>query len=343
MRSTQRGGFTLIELLVVIAIISVLIALLLPAVQAAREAARRMQCVNNLKQLGLAVHQYHDGNNCLPPGQLLYINWQDVSALVPLLLFLEQQNLYNAFNLADVYPINGMGPVLPAYAVNTTVARTQFVGFLCPSDINRLTNPEGHTNYCGNSGSSPQSAEVVDGRNGPFVAAEPGLGYSGTRVFGFANILDGLSSTACFSEKVLGLGIMNQIDPGTPTSVCLAVGTSANATDTPGYYALCLSANPNTTPLADGGGLASGSIWTFGYLLQTRYTHIMTPNLQSCELGGPWFGERGAVTASSRHPGVVNVSFCDGSVRGVGNSISPPTWWALGTIAGGEVISADSY
>jgi prepilin-type N-terminal cleavage/methylation domain-containing protein len=297
MRRMHRSGFTLIELLVVIAIISVLIALLLPAVQAAREAARRMQCVNNLKQIGLACHQYHDGNNCLPPGQLLYSNWQDVSAHVPLLMFLEQQNLYNAFNLADVFPINGMGPVFAGYPVNTTVVRTQFVGFLCPSDINRLTNVEGHANYCGNSGSSPESAEVVDGWNGPFIAALPGLADIGTRVFRFSNITDGLSSTACFSEKILGIGNANQIDPGTPTSVCLAVGTAANATNTPGYYALCLAANQFTTPLADGGGLPSGSIWVFGYLLQTRYTHIMTPNLQSCELGGPWFGEEGAVTA----------------------------------------------
>ncbi len=151
MRSEQRNGFTLIELLVVIAIIAILIALLLPAVQAAREAARRLQCVNNLKQIGLAVHQYHDANNSFPPGQLLYVNWRDISALVSLLPYLEQQPLYSAFNQADVYPINGMGPVLPSYPPNTTVARIQVAGFLCPSDINRLTNPEGHSNYCGES------------------------------------------------------------------------------------------------------------------------------------------------------------------------------------------------
>src|SRR3954452_5336840 len=104
MRNARRSrrAFTLIELLVVIAIIAVLIALLLPAVQAAREAARRLQCVNNLKQLGLAVHQYHDAHNSFPPGQLLFINWRDLSSLVLLLPFIEQQPLYSAFNFADV-------------------------------------------------------------------------------------------------------------------------------------------------------------------------------------------------------------------------------------------------
>jgi prepilin-type N-terminal cleavage/methylation domain-containing protein len=105
----QRGGFTLIELLVVVAIIAVLIALLLPAVQAAREAGRRTQCVNNLKQIGLAVPQYHADRHCFPPGQLLYFNWLDISALVYLLPYMEQQPLYNAFNVADVFAINGLG------------------------------------------------------------------------------------------------------------------------------------------------------------------------------------------------------------------------------------------
>ena len=110
----------------------------------------------------------------------------------------------------------------------------------------------------------------------------------------------------------------------------------------PAYYQLCLSADPNTTPLLPN-SLAAGMLWMFGYLSETRYTHIMTPNLQNCEVGDPLNGERGAITASSRHPGMVNVLMCDGSVTGIKSSIAPATWWALGTMAGGEVISADAF
>jgi prepilin-type N-terminal cleavage/methylation domain-containing protein/prepilin-type processing-associated H-X9-DG protein len=341
MRLRRRGGFTLIELLVVIAIIAVLIALILPAVQSAREAARRAQCANNLKQIGLAIQQYHVSHNCLPPGQLLYFNWLDISALVHILPFLEQQPLFNAFNVADVFPFTGMGPVLPSYPPNTTVARVQVAGFLCPSDSSRLTNPEGHTNYCGNSGSSPQSTEIICKQNGPFVAAPPVASYDGCHVFRFANIKDGLSTTACFSEKVLGIGLANQPDSSIPSSADLEVGTPADVFNTAAYYQMCLSANPNSTPLAFADGQAAGMYWTFGYAIDTRYTHIMPPNTQSCEVGGPWFGERGAITASSRHPGLVNLVFCDGSVKGIKGSIVPATWWALGTIAGNEIVSDD--
>jgi prepilin-type processing-associated H-X9-DG protein len=271
------------------------------------------------------------------------MNWQDISALVALLPYLEQQPLHAAFNIADVYLITGIGPVFPAYPPNTTVARTQVAGFLCPSDINRLTNPEGHSNYCGNSGSSPQATEVLCAANGPFVAAAPDAGYFGCRVFRFASITDGLSATACFSEKVLGIGIVNQQDPGIPSSADLQVGMPADVIDGAAYYALCRSADPRNTPLAFADGQAAGMYWTFGYAIDTRYTHIMPPNTQSCEVGGPWYGERGAITAGSRHPGLVNVLLCDGSVRAIRSSIAPQTWWALGTMAGGEVISADGF
>ena len=111
--------------------------------------------------------------------------------------------------------------------------------------------------------------------------------------------------------------------------------------NTSAYYQMCKAADPNIAPLAFADGQASGMYWTFGYAVDTRYTHIMPPNAQSCEVGGPWFGQQGAITASSRHPGLVNVLFCDGSVRGITNTIDPATWWALGTMAGGEIISTD--
>ena len=312
----------------VIAVIGLLIALLLPAVQSAREAARRVRCVNNLKQIGLAVHQYHDANNSFPPGQLLYMNWQDLSAQLALLPHLEQQSLYSAFNQADVFMINGLGPALPSYPPNTTAARTQVAVLLCPSDMNRLTNPEGHSSYCGNSGSTPDSANTITSANGPFVAA-PLDDYRGCRVFRFENVRDGLSQTACFSEKVLGIGSEDAYDPGTPTSTYFQVGGLGDVSNTPAYHQMCGAAVQHSTPLVPNGEPV-GMYWARGYLADTRYTHIMTPNTQSCEVGGPWNGERGAMTAGSRHPGMVNVLKCDGSVAGIKNSIAPAAWWRSG-------------
>jgi prepilin-type processing-associated H-X9-DG protein len=135
--------------------------------------------------------------------------------------------------------------------------------------------------------------------------------------------------------------MVNQIDNANPGSADFEVGTPNDVTDPAAYYQMCQAANPNSTPLAFADGQAAGMYWTFGYAIDTRYTHIMPPNTRSCEVGGPWYGERGAITASSRHPGLVNVLFCDGSVRGVKSSINPPTWWALGTMAGGEIVSSD--
>src|SRR5262249_32072799 len=143
MRSTSPRGFTLIELLVVIAIIAVLIALLLPAVQAAREAARRAQCVNNLKQIGIALHNYHNAANVFPPGcsanvftvtPITYHSWVGWSAQGMMLGYLEQSALYNAVNFAFVPSWGGDDPVTSI--TNTTVARTILATFLCPSDGN---------------------------------------------------------------------------------------------------------------------------------------------------------------------------------------------------------------
>ena len=142
-----RKGFTLIELLVVIAIIAVLIALLLPAVQAAREAARRIQCTNNLKQFGLAIHNYHSANNGLPASDIFNTNTppcssfgfgqscQDTPWFILMLPFIEQQNLYNAFNasigMEGVETATGI-PI--GYIVNSTIATTRIASFQCPSD-----------------------------------------------------------------------------------------------------------------------------------------------------------------------------------------------------------------
>ena len=166
---TQTCGFTLIELLVVIAIIAVLIALLLPAVQAAREAARRAQCINNLKQIGLAIHNYASANkDSLPWGDGPW--WNEWSAHTLLLPYLEQGPLYNSINFGNALPFGG-APFNINNPINTTATYTKVSGFSCPSDGDRLTDPNGHNNYMANSGSAANSMYAgnagVQGWNGP--------------------------------------------------------------------------------------------------------------------------------------------------------------------------------
>ena len=352
----KRPAFTLIELLVVIAIIAVLIALLLPAVQAAREAARRAQCVNNLKQIGIAVHNYHSVVNSLPPGQLEGNDWMDYSAHVYLLPYLEQAALYNAINFADVFeaPFSMNQGAYWKSTWNATAWTTKLNVFLCPSDIDRLTNPHGHNNYVGCSGSSPDSTAVRGPFNGPFIASSTGKGYgqqngnTAAQVFSFTDITDGLSNTACFSEKVKGLTDNSVRDTVKPISSVFDVPTVTHPSIPQDYYQRCRAINPLTNALETGQGFTTdpngvGCLWHSGYPPQTRYTHVMPPNTWSCDYGTGGAGIRGAHTASSRHPGGVNVLMCDGSVRFVKDTVDVATWWAVGTKANNEVVSADSY
>src|SRR5262249_4260078 len=180
MVTRRRRGFTLIELLVVIAIIAVLIALLLPAVQSAREAARRAQCVNNLKQIGLALHNYHSATNAFPWGDGPW--WIEWSAHTLLLPYIEQAPIYNAINFVDVQLLN-MTPMPNDNPANTTAEYRVISGFLCPSDQDRLTSPDGHNNYMANSGSAPNCdyggnawAPSWNGpSSGPFIYSSNGV------------------------------------------------------------------------------------------------------------------------------------------------------------------------
>ncbi len=345
----RRGprGFTLIELLVVIAIIAVLIALLLPAVQAAREAARRSQCINNLKQFGIALHNYHDVQGSLPWGHQEDDQWCDWSAHVALLPFVEQGPLYNSFNF-----YNDGNAASPRNVRNSTATNTKVTVFLCPSDTDRQTNKFGHNNYRCNLGSSPDSVNTLGQMNGPFIGADPKAKLN-CRVFGFRDIIDGLSNTAAFSERVMGLPKNTQgLDPIKPTSSAFTVAavTPINLMNLPNaYWIACNSINQQTAKLQGGQGYDSdvygiGGTWYIGYPAHTGYNHVMPPNTWSCvSNGGGGSNDQGAHAASSRHPGSVNVLMADGSVRSVKSTIAAITWWALGTKAGGEVISADAY
>jgi prepilin-type N-terminal cleavage/methylation domain-containing protein/prepilin-type processing-associated H-X9-DG protein len=358
MVTRRRRAFTLIELLVVIAIIAVLIALLLPAVQAAREAARRAQCVNNLKQIGLAIHNYHSTTNAFPWGDGPW--WIEWSANTLLLPYLEQGPIYNALNFVDTEAFDT--PMPNDHPACTTAEYRSIAVFLCPSDQDRLTSPDGHNNYMANTGSAPNCAYGGAANKpswngpaaGPFIYSSNGIdtgppGFGGSSV-NIAMITDGTSNTAAYSERVKAIGnnatgTSAPFDTGIPTA---SLGTppqvpQAVEGQSQPYYLVC-KANP-PVPVGANQDAAnfnddniSGSTWVTGQPANTRYAHVMPPNTWSCRSG-----LQIAHNASSHHPGGVNVLFCDGSVKFIKSTIGINTWWAIGTRAGGEVISSDQY
>ena len=395
----RRRGFTLIELLVVIAIIAVLIALLLPAVQSAREAARRAQCTNNLKQIGLALHNYLSTNQVLPTMYVLYSpvgsmnTAQTYSPLARMLPYLEQNSIYNAinFNIAPRWGNSGAdfvgGNVMNGSTgdgdlwacMNATAVANQITSFLCPSDTD-LANLTGFVyypngpmqlvgrfNYPANGGTNPFRAGASGVSNGavycpaasramanpagitayPEMAAGGGaslVGGSYEIPRDTAFITDGLSNTAAFAEWVRGNGSNT---PATcPAGLGLIYTMTANANAFAGLLNgdFQLAANCDQAVQAGSSYTWKGDWWLADLF---PYSHTSTPNRKSCfygDVGGrPYSSITSVITASSRHPGGVNVAFCDGSVRFIKSSVAPQTWQAIGTVNGGEVLSADAY
>jgi prepilin-type N-terminal cleavage/methylation domain-containing protein/prepilin-type processing-associated H-X9-DG protein len=329
----NRRGFTLIELLVVIAIIAVLIALLLPAVQAAREAARRAQCVNNLKQLTLAMHNYIDSNEALPLGRTLQAGtYRPFSEQARLLMYMEQNNVFNALN----FSLSSYDPS------NVTGAAATINSFLCPSDAGWVVPPglilpgypSGAVSYRGNEGTSVAmwyGTDDTSNVNNGIVPAPNGLFHS-DNLIRIADITDGTSNTAAFSEHLIG-DFSNSI--ATDASDTFEPGTHPLTSDD--AYQQCLGSV--ITNLAQQGYSNVGAPWTYGYHSTTSYWHSGPPNSRSCMFPP----SRISTTANSRHPGGVNVSMADGSVRFIKNTVNLPTWRALGTRNLNEVVSADSY
>jgi prepilin-type processing-associated H-X9-DG protein len=359
----------LIELLVVIAIIAVLIALLLPAVQMAREAARRTQCRNNLKQIGLAYHNYHSSFNCFPPMQTwdtgqpgfngrFASGYSTKSQILP---YMEQASIFNGLNFGFPVVYDGWTAAYPT-APNVTARDTSIESFLCPSDPNHGTpyySTYGRSNYVANMGLPRQYTGgfqngptwVLSQPNEPPIAAwgSPWGSDMNNPAIGLRDILDGTANTALYSEFVKGGAkysdwVNNGFDPDEP-KVNIYAAVDAGPAPTAEAGADLLSKACEAQMARSGNSFVRGMSWAGGIHAHDSYTHTSTPNKKSCFRGSEWetINADTVYTANSYHPGGVNMLMCDGSVRFVSDNVSGTAYRAIGTRAEKEQISNTEF
>jgi prepilin-type N-terminal cleavage/methylation domain-containing protein/prepilin-type processing-associated H-X9-DG protein len=339
----MKKAFTLIELLVVIAITGVLIAILLPAVQAARAAARRTQCVNNLHQFGVALHNYHASYGSLPFARLSCSNGISGghSAFASLLPYLDQQPLYN--NINGLLPLSADTCGWPpgAELANQTVRMTPVEIFLCPSDVSRpIMAFQGRTfpgnSYRVNTGHTfwerfvdptyvTQVNNANPGRPSQFTI-DPGGVFWWHSAVRFNDITDGLSQTAAMTEHLIGDNVVD--------------GKGADYLELSTNNLLSESDCNGTNFHADAGVAWYTAEWQS--YRDIMYNHTRTPNDRRPDCLSKTL-KLAIMAPSSFHNGGVNLLLCDGSVRFISNSIDQQTWWALGSRAGGETPSRTDY
>jgi prepilin-type N-terminal cleavage/methylation domain-containing protein len=368
-QQSSDSGFTLVELLTVIAIIGILVGLLLPAVQSAREAARRMQCSNNLKQIGLGLHNYHSTFRTFPfsstsaasgpPGgcQNGFFSW-----LAMILPQIEQNPLYQQINFDRAMatdcnlpsPMSHRNIRIDSGHPNEFAAATVVTTFLCPSDIFVRNSDVGTAlpapgSYAGNVGwpmnSSIPGGQPISSHNGFMGLANPRTPLAWHRMsVRDRDITDGLSNTAAVSERLMQVLVPTASEWGwesyetgsnTPQSLLSYCGATAGRTrDLASWINFCSGVSTPDPVYSRPQGRAWISGWT---LAANTYMHVFPPNQRNCHLfGGEHSGEN-MVTASSRHAGGAFTLMGDGRVTFVSNSVAREVWWALGSRNGGEV------
>lgn len=330
--ASQRSALTVVETLVAVAVISFLAALLLPAVQASRESGRRTQCLNNLRQIGVACSSHVSARGTFPPNLVQKDGdpkqRQVVSPHVRLLPYLDQSSLYDRIDFNEVKMSLPGSP--PTSTVDKALLSISIPVFLCPSD----RFEPGANNYRVNMGIAPTNGVRL---SPPDMAA---LDRSRAGAFPWwgaiapAAILDGLAQTALFSEKLVGGGNPAYFDP--PRDYFFSAAPINHLAEA---EALC-AAPPSLNPPHDS---YCGRTWLTCGFSQTWYNHIFTPNSQTPDCGNAALGGGpGAYSARSLHPGGVNVLLADGSCRFVSESIDIQVWRAIGTRRGGESFNEDS-